>query len=355
MQAARARLLVALIGVIAIIGCASNAPASPSASAVDVPAATPSAVASGNAAGSGSMVIVGRIVTMAEPPVAEALLIEDGTVTAVGARDEVLELAGDEVPVVDLGEDVAYPGFIDAHAHWIGDRDYYGIDSPAAAMDAAISRGWTSISEQWVNQERIDELTALAADDALPLRVDAYLALNFGDEFFGDWYASREPGPVGDALRVRGVKIHVDNGEGSVVNWTPDDLTKAVGQANGAGWQVSAHAVSTEAVEMLLDAYEAAIGPTGPNPLAPPDRARDPGVGRPAGPHGGDGPRHRDPPRRGGGRLGHVVEVPGARQSRQPRRRDGLARPLARLHGRRAACCVGDRHALVPQRLHVDR
>ena len=134
------------------------------------------------------MVIVGRIVTMDEPPVAEALLIEDGTVTAVGARDEVLELAGDEVPVVDIGEDVAYPGFIDAHAHWIGDRDYYGIDSPAAAMDAAISRGWTSISEQWVNQERIDELTALAADDALPLRVDAYLALNFGDEFFGDWY-----------------------------------------------------------------------------------------------------------------------------------------------------------------------
>ena len=46
-------------------------------------------------------------------------------------------------------------------------------------MDAAVSRGWTSISEQWVNPERLDELEALAADDALPLRVDAYLALNF--------------------------------------------------------------------------------------------------------------------------------------------------------------------------------
>ncbi len=166
------------------------------------------------------MVIVGRIVTMAEPPIAEALFIEDGTVAAVGTRDEVLALAGDQVPVFDLGEDVAYPGFIDAHAHWIGDREYYAIESPAAAMDAAVSRGWTSISEQWVNQERIDELTALAAAGDLPLRVDAYLALNFGTEFFGDWYASREPGPVGDTLRVRGVKIHVDNGEGSVVNWT---------------------------------------------------------------------------------------------------------------------------------------
>ena len=90
-------------------------------------------------------------------------------------------------------------------------------------MDAALTRGWTSISEQWVNQERLDELMALAADD-LPLRVDAYLALNFGDEFFGDWYVSREPGPVDDHLRVRGLKIHLDDGGGNVVNWEPEDL-----------------------------------------------------------------------------------------------------------------------------------
>ena len=66
---------------------------------------------------------------MDEPPIAEALLIEAGLVTCVGTRDEVLALAGEEVPVVDIGSNVAYPGFIDAHAHWIGDRDYYGIDS----------------------------------------------------------------------------------------------------------------------------------------------------------------------------------------------------------------------------------
>ena len=141
---------------------------------------------------------------MDEPPIAEALFIEDGTVVAVGTRDEVLALAGDQVPVIDIGQNVAYPGFIDAHAHWIGDREYYGLDTPAEAMDAAASRGWTSISEQWVNPERLDELRVLAADDALPLRVDAYLALNFDDEFFGDWYVDREPGPVDDHLRVQG-------------------------------------------------------------------------------------------------------------------------------------------------------
>ena len=204
---------------------------------------------------------------MDDPPIAEALLIEDGMVAAVGARDEVLALAGDEVPVLDIGQNVAYPGFIDAHAHWIGDRDYYGIETPAAAMEAASSRGWTSISEQWINPEKLDLLTSLATAGALPLRVDAYLALNFDKEFFGDWYESREPGDVDDRLRVKGLKIHLDDGWGKIINWEPADLTATIGRADDAGWQVSVHAMSTEAMELVLDAYEAAIGPTGPNPL----------------------------------------------------------------------------------------
>ena len=299
MTARRTSLALVLGLFMGVGGCNPPGVASPSPSAVDEPAASPSSLPSATAPVTGSIVIVGRIVTMAEPPVAEALFIEDGTVAAVGARDEVLALAGDQVPVVDIGEGVAYPGFIDAHAHWIGDRDYYAIESPAAAMDAAISRGWTSISEQWVNPERLDELTGLAADGALPLRVDAYLALNFGDEFFGDWYSSREPGPVDDALRVRGVKIHVDNGEGSVINWTPDDLTEAVGRGERRGLAGlrprGQHRGRRDAPRRLRGRDR----PDRSEPAAPPDRARDPGVGRPAGPHGRDGPGHGDPPRRG--------------------------------------------------------
>jgi len=212
-------------------------------------------------------VIVGRIVTMDEPPVADALLIEDGTVAAVGSRDEILALAGDEVPIVDIGEGVAYPGFIDAHAHWIGDRESYGLRSAAEAMDAALRRGWTSISEQWVNPERLDELTGLAADDALPLRVDAYLALNFRTDFLGDWYESRVPGPIDERLRVQGLKIHLDHGLGGALNWEPADLTATIGRADAAGWQVSVHSARSPAMDLVLDAFEAALGPAGPNPL----------------------------------------------------------------------------------------
>jgi predicted amidohydrolase YtcJ len=256
---------VALVGVILVSACAPAAPSSPS-SAPSGSTAAPGAAGS-PATGFGSIVIVGRIVTMDEPPVAEALLIQDGTVAAVGTRDEVLALADDQVPVVDIGEHVVYPGFIDAHAHWIGDREYYGIDSPAAAMDAALTRGWTSISEQWVNPERLDELTTLAADDAMPLRVDAYLALNFGNDFLGDWYASREPGPVDGRLSVQGLKIHLDDGAGNIVLWERADLTETIARADKAGWQVSVHAISSAAMDLVLDAFEATLGPTGPNPL----------------------------------------------------------------------------------------
>ena len=189
---------------------------------------------------------------------------------AVGTRDEVLALAGDPTPVIDIGENVAYPGFIDAHAHWIGDRDYYGLATPANAMAAALSRGWTSISEQWVNQERLDELEQLAADNELPMRVDAYLAMNAPEPdgaHFGDWYADREPGAIADSLRVRGLKAHLDTGFTLDLLWEADELTATVVAANEAGWQVSLHTFSTEAQEMALDAFEAAIGPTGPNPL----------------------------------------------------------------------------------------
>ena len=261
MIAALVRLLIALLGVTALAGCAPSGAQSrsPAASAIAAPTAvTPRR---------GSLVIVGRIVTMDDPRIAEALLIEAGTVTAVGSRDEVMALAGDEVPIVDIGQNVAYPGFIDAHAHWIGDRDYYGIGSAAEAMDEAITRGWTSISEQWVNQERLDELTGLAADDALPLRVDAYLALNFAKDFLGDWYESRKPGAVNDRLRVQGLKIHLDNGAGTIMNWEPADLTATIGRANEAGWQVSVHSMSFAAQELVLEAFEAALGPSGSNPL----------------------------------------------------------------------------------------
>lgn len=259
-------LLVALV-ILSVAGsCDSSVSGSPSRTSSGS-AGAPEEVGRPNSSGAKDFVMVGRIVTLDRPGIAEALFIKNGSVAAVGSRDAVLEVAGAEVPVIDIGQNVAYPGFLDAHAHWIGDRNYYGLDTPAEAMDAALSRGWTSISEQWVNPERLDELTTLADDDALPLRVDAYLALNYEHDFLGDWYADREPGPVDDQLRVRGLKIHLDDGGGNDVLWEADVLTETIARADDAGWQVSVHTMSTAAMDLVLDALEATLGPTGPNPL----------------------------------------------------------------------------------------
>ena len=88
-----------------------------------------------------------------------------------------------------------------------------------------------------------------------------------GGAHLGDWYAEPRSGTGRDHLRVRGLKITLDNEWGTIFQWEPADLTETIGRANAAGWQVSVHTVSTEAHDMVLDAFEAAIGATGPNPL----------------------------------------------------------------------------------------
>lgn len=210
----------------------------------------------------GTVVLLGDIVTMGEPARVEAIAYSAGMVVALGSQSDVLEAAGSNAEIVELGDAVAYPGFIDAHAHWIGDRETMGINSAEAAMEAAVKRGWTSISEQWVNQDRLSELDALAAANALRLRVDGYLTLNHpapDGTHLGDWYVGQTPGPRGDRLRVQGIKMHLDNGWGTLFWWEPQELIDTVGRAHAAGWQVSIHTVSTRAHEMVLDAFEAAI------------------------------------------------------------------------------------------------
>jgi len=256
----KSAVLVALAVAVSCTGGGASAPASLSciggASSASADAAT------AEESGGGSVVILGRIVTMNDPPIAEGLLIEEGRVACVGSRDEMLARAGQGTPVLDIGQNVAYPGFIDAHAHWIHNRSLAGIDSAEEAMDAALRRGWTSISEQMVVRDGLDELTALATKNGLPLRVDAYLvALNFGAGFPGDWDVDHEVGPVGNRLRVRGLKILLEG------NWEQAAVTEYIGRANAAGWQVSVHSATTEAQEMALDAFEAALGPSGPNRL----------------------------------------------------------------------------------------
>ena len=173
------RLRLTLATAILASACVAPMPtaAPQTATAPSASSAAPFPTTAPSLAGAGSVLLVGRIVTMADPPEVEAILIVDGRVAAMGSRAAVEASAPPGTKMIELGANVAYPGFIDAHSHWIGDREHYGVGSAQDAMQAAVSRGWTSIAELWVNQDRLAELEELDRG-GLPLRVDAYLAAN---------------------------------------------------------------------------------------------------------------------------------------------------------------------------------
>jgi len=63
----------------------------------------------------------GSILTMAgdETSYVEALVVADGKIVFVGAKDEALELKSDATEVVDLEGKALLPGFLDSHSHYI--------------------------------------------------------------------------------------------------------------------------------------------------------------------------------------------------------------------------------------------
>lgn len=62
-------------------------------------------------------IYLGTILTMETPLYAQALLVENGIIRAVGAADEILSHKTAQTQVIELGERVLLPGFIDAHSH----------------------------------------------------------------------------------------------------------------------------------------------------------------------------------------------------------------------------------------------
>ena len=219
----------------------------------------------------------GPVITMeAEIPVAEALAVTGGLITAVGSTDDVLRSEGPATLMVDLEGRALLPGFIDSHAHWIGDRGMVGLDTPQAAIAAALRDGWTSISEMFVNQERLDELVRLDEAGDLLIRVNAYLPVNYHDDHYGVWFADYTPRyEYSPRLRIAGAKIFVDRAGPSLfllsepytdqpgyfghASWTQEELTAMVSGLHSDGWQITIHTAGDGAADLVLNAFAAAL------------------------------------------------------------------------------------------------
>jgi predicted amidohydrolase YtcJ len=77
-----------------------------------------------------------RIVTV-DPQfrIVDAMAIRDGRIAAVGARADVVKLAGPETQQVDLGGKTVLPGLIDSHVH-APDAAMYEFDGPIPDMES---------------------------------------------------------------------------------------------------------------------------------------------------------------------------------------------------------------------------
>ncbi|MFQ6012196.1 MAG: amidohydrolase family protein [Thermoplasmata archaeon] len=203
----------------------------------------------------------GTVLTMeADRPEAEAVAVAGNQIVAVGTDVEVLALRTDQTLTIDLAGRTLLPGFIDSHAHWIGDRDRVGLATAEEAIQTALENGWTSISELFVNQDRLDELRALDAAGELHVRVNAYLPLSWQHERFGTWYQQYEPGQeFSSHLRIGGVKIFVDSWLWGELLFSQSELSELVAEAHEAGFQIASHTTVDESLDLILNAYEDAL------------------------------------------------------------------------------------------------
>lgn len=63
---------------------------------------------------------LGNILTMEEPLYAQAMLVENGKIIAIGTKEQVLDFVDAETEQVELGDKLLMPAFIDAHSHFSG-------------------------------------------------------------------------------------------------------------------------------------------------------------------------------------------------------------------------------------------
>ena len=210
-----------------------------------------------------------------ERPEAEAVALGGGEIVAVGTEEEVRAAAPAGATVVDLGGRVLLPGFNDAHGHRIVSRELIRVDNAGVAIADTLAGGWTSISEMFVNQEQIDELRDLDEAGRLPLRVNVYLPVD-ARRGIETWRDYRPHQVISPNVRIGGVKAFADRyfpmdwlltephvgrpGDYGDTDWEPAAFDDLIRTLHDDGWQVATHTCGDAAHDLVLDAYEAALG-----------------------------------------------------------------------------------------------
>ncbi len=147
----------------------------------------------------------GKIVTVSDAkPEAQAIAVQGDTIAAVGTTEEIAAYVGPDTEVVDLGGQLAIPGFIEGHGH------FTGVGQAATQLKLADAQTW---------------------DDIVTMVADAASRAQAGEWILGrGWHQekwSRPPAPA-----VEGFPVHDALSKVSPNN--PVWLTHASGHASFA-------------------------------------------------------------------------------------------------------------------------
>ncbi|MFN2298412.1 MAG: amidohydrolase, partial [Anaerolineales bacterium] len=208
------------------------------------------------------VVFLNGVVLTMEPgrPQAQAVAILGEEILDVGSDDTIMAHVGSETQVIDLGGRTLLPGFIDSHAHWIGDNQQTGYSSVDETVQYLLENGWTSINEMFVTPERLADLQALDQEGRLKVRVNAYMPVNYRDQYFGRVYESHAPRQVvSPRVRLAGVKFVPESYYGETLYFSQSELNEEFMAAQDAGWQIAVHTELVEGHTLVLNALDAAL------------------------------------------------------------------------------------------------
>lgn len=200
--------------------------------------------------------------------------VRDGRIVAVGGEAMAL-LRFPEVRRMPLGGRCLLPGLIDAHSHWLGDHAIPDPPLPdhAAGVAAAAAGGWTTITENFANDERLQIAVGLESEGRLPVRLHGYVPVNYQEQRFEDWKGWSQDLVLSDRVRVSGTKLFIDSG---AVGWTREpydddptergtgwwddaELTAQVDEVLSRGFRLVVHAMGDAAIAQILDVLEPRI------------------------------------------------------------------------------------------------
>ena len=84
----------------------------------------------GDAKNAADMILKSSVIytVASEDPIAGGVAIKDGKILAVGSAEDMEQYTGDETEVVDYGDKMIMPGFVDAHTHSMIEPSVIGVD-----------------------------------------------------------------------------------------------------------------------------------------------------------------------------------------------------------------------------------